>query len=194
MIYHVLNDFSDDINFLRIAMQFIMFLNKYFNNVEKNYWSTKLKIIDIVWAIKKIKHMIKFIEVLLMIIYIDHSAIVSIFRQITFITFNTNKLNLKLVKALQYLFNFNFFIRHKINKFNVIFDVLFKLQVDMTFIKKIDVLKLLYEFSIELYEKNLIIKTMKLLTKQFVCYYMTLIKMTNEFKKRLKMIYDENSH
>ena len=37
MIYHVLNDFSNDISFSRIAMQFIMFLNKCFNSVEKNY-------------------------------------------------------------------------------------------------------------------------------------------------------------
>ena len=194
MIYHIRNDFLNDINFSRIAMQFIMFLNKCFNSVEKNYWSTKLKVTDIIWAIKKIKHMIEFIEMSSMIIYIDHSATISIFRQITFITFNMNKLNLKLIKASQYLFNFNLFIRHKIDKFNVVSDVLFKLQVDIALIEKIDVLKSLYEFSIELCEENLIIKTMKFLLKQFVCYHMTLIEMTNKFKERLKTTYSKNPH
>ena len=148
MIYHVLNDFSNDITFFCIAMQFIMFLNKCLNDAEKNYWLIKLKITDIVWIIKKIKHMIESIEMSSIIIYIDYNAVVSILRQTTFITFNINKLNLKLVKASQYLFEFNLFIRHKIDKFNIIFDILFKLQIDVTFIEKIDVLKSLYDSSI----------------------------------------------
>ena len=84
-----------------------------------------------------------------------------------------NKLNLKLIKTLQYLFNFNLFIHYKMNKFNIISNILFKLQVDVIFIEKIDVLKLLYESSIKLCKEDLIIKTMKFLTKQFVCYHMT---------------------
>ena len=64
----------------------------------------------------------------------------------------------------------------------------------MTFIEKIDVLKLLYESSVELCKENLIIKMMKLLTKQLVCYHMTLIKITNEFKEKLRTIYDEDLH
>ena len=138
--------------------------------------------------------MIESIEVLSIIIYIDHSAAILILRQITFITFNTNKLNLKLVKTSQYLSDFNLFIRHKTDKFNVISNVLFKLQVDVTFIEKINVLKLLYKFSIELCKDNLIIKSIDFLSKQLVCDHIILIKSTNELKKRLKMIYSENSH
>ena len=94
--------------------------------------------------------MIESIEMSSIIIYIDYSATISILRQITLITFNINKLNLKFVRTSQYLSDFNFFIHHKIDKFNVILDVLFKLQADVTFIEKIDVLKSLYDFSIEL--------------------------------------------
>ena len=61
------------------------------------------------------------------IIYIDHSAIMSISRQINFITFNTNKLNLRFIRILQYFFDFNLQVKHKIKKFNIIFDVFFKL-------------------------------------------------------------------
>ena len=138
--------------------------------------------------------MIESIKMLSIIVYIDHSATILILRQITFIMFNTNKLNLKFIRTSQYVFDFNFFIRHKIDKFNVIFDVLFKLQVDVTFIKKIDVLKLLYDFLIELYQGDLIIKSIDSLSKQLVCYHIILIKMTNELKKRLKTIYNKNLH
>ena len=48
MIYHVLNNLSNDITFSRIAMQSIMFLNKCLNDAEKNYWSIELKIADII--------------------------------------------------------------------------------------------------------------------------------------------------
>ena len=46
IIYHVNDDSIDD--FSRIKIQFIMFFSKCLNNVEKNYWFTKLKIIEIV--------------------------------------------------------------------------------------------------------------------------------------------------
>ena len=138
--------------------------------------------------------MIESIEMSSIIIYINHSAAVSISRQITLITFNTNKLNLRFVRTSQYLFNFNFFIRHKIDKFNVIFDALFKLQADITFIKKIDVLKSLYDSSIELCEDDLTIKSVDFLSKQFICYHIILIKMTNELKNRLKTTYNEDQH
>ena len=138
--------------------------------------------------------MIESIEMLLIITYFDHSATISISRQTTLIMFNTNKLNLRLVKTSQYLFNFNLFVRHKINKVNVIFDVLSKLQIDVTFIKKIGVLKSLYDFSIELCQGDLTIKSIDSLSKQFVCYHIILIKMTNELKKKLKTIYNENPH
>ena len=138
--------------------------------------------------------MIESIEILLIIIYIDYSAVISILRHIIFFTSNIDKLNLKLVKASQYFFDFNFSIRYKIDKFNVIFDVLFKLQINVTFIEKIDVLKSLYDFLIELCKDDLTIKSVNSLSKQLVCYHITLIKMTNELKKRLKTIYNENLH
>ena len=80
MIYHVLNNFSDDITFSRIAMQSIMFLNKCFNDVERNYWFIELKITDIVWIIKKIRYMVESIEMSSIIVYIDHNAAILISR------------------------------------------------------------------------------------------------------------------
>ena len=138
--------------------------------------------------------MIESTEMPSIIIYTDHSAAVSISRQTTLTTFSTNKLNLRLVRASQYLSGFNLFICHKIDKSNVILDALSKLQADVTFIEKIDVLKSLYDFSIELCEGDLTIRSVDSLSKQFVCYHIILIEMADELKERLKTIYNENSH
>ena len=48
IMYHVLNDSFSDVTYSRTIIQSIMFFSRCLNDVEKNYWSTKLKIIDIV--------------------------------------------------------------------------------------------------------------------------------------------------
>ena len=125
MMYHVKKNLNDD--FSRIKIQLIMFFNRCFNKTKKNYWFIELKIVKIVWIIRKIRHMIENNECFSIIIYIDHLATMSISRQINFITFNTNKLNLRFIWTSQYFFDFNLQVKHKIKKFNIIFDVFFKL-------------------------------------------------------------------
>ncbi len=60
------------------------------------------------------------------VIYTDYSTAIQIARQIIFFTSSTNKLNLKLIRASQYLFEFHLIIRYKTNKSNVVLDALFK--------------------------------------------------------------------
>ena len=134
--------------------------------------------------------MIESSECFSIIIYIDHSTIVSILRQINFITFNTNKLNLRFIKASQYLFSFNLQVKHKIEKFNIIFDVFFRLQADVNTIEKIDVFETLYEVLIQLCNDDLV----TVLSKSLSIYYIILIKLTNEFKTRLQIVYNKNDH
>ena len=110
------------------------------------------------------------------IVYTDHSTAVSIFRQITLIIFSTDKLNLRLIRASQYLFSFNLSIRHKSDKFNIVSNALSRLQVSRTIDEKIDVLKSLH-VSIES-------------SNQYeVAYHVTLMKMSNDFKSGLKEVY-----
>ena len=123
------------------------------------------------------------------IIYTNHSVVVSISRQINFITFNTNKLNLRLIRASQYFFDFNLQMRHKVDKFNIVSNVFFRLQTDVITTKKIDVLKTLYESSIDLCDEDLITKESAFLTCHII-----LIEMINDFKNRLKKIYANDSH
>ena len=57
------------------------------------------------------------------VIYIDHDVVLKIVKQITFIISSTNKLNLRLIKAFNYVQRFNLKIRHKFKIQHVIFDV-----------------------------------------------------------------------
>ena len=120
----------------------------------------------------------------LVIIYTNYSTTISIFKQITFITFNTNKLNLRLVKASQYLFDFNIFVRHKIDKINIVFDALSRLQTNVVIIDKLSILKSLYDHFIDLLDVDFVTYTSNL-----SIYHIILIEMNDEFKQKLKQIY-----
>ena len=127
------------------------------------------------------------------IIYINHSTIVFIFKQTTLITNNTNKLNLQLIRISQYFFNFNIAVRHKIHKFNVMSNVLFRFlktlrQQNVT--NKIDILNILYNHIVKLLKYKLYFFILHNLLA--IIYYATLIKIFNNFKQRLKNVYVNN--
>ena len=132
--------------------------------------------------------MIKSIEIFSVIIYIDHSVVVLISRQITLTIFNSDKLNLRFVRTSQYLFDFNLFVRHKVDKTNVMSNVLFRLQIDVIIIDKIDVFESLYEHILKFTQTNLILKTF------LYFYHVTLIEMSNDFKTRFKQTYQNDEH
>ena len=113
----------------------------------------------------------------------------SISKQINFITFNIDKLNLRFIKTSQYLFDFNLQMKHKVDKFNVVSNVFFRFQADVITTKKIDVLKILYESFIELCDDDLITKKSIEYT-----YHIILIEITNDFKQKLQKIYQKNEH
>ena len=70
------------------------------------------------------------------------------------------------------------------------FNILFRFQTNVAVIKKIKILKLLYVSFIELCDDDLVTITSQL----FLIYYIILIKITNEFKIRLKKVYNQNKH
>ena len=54
MIYHIIETGKNDqIYSSRYAMQSIMFLNKLMNSTKSRYWSTKLKVANLIWVLKK---------------------------------------------------------------------------------------------------------------------------------------------
>ena len=132
--------------------------------------------------------MIESIEIFSIIIYTNHFVVVFINRQIIFTIFNNDKLNLRFVRISQYLFDFNLFVKHKINKTNVVSDVLFKLQIDVIIIDKIDVFELLYEHILKFTQVNMILKIF------LYFHHMMIVEMSDDFKIRLKQTYQDDEH
>ena len=95
--------------------------------------------------------MIKFIKLSSTIIYTNHFATIFIFKQTTLIIINIDKLNFRFVRVFQYLFNFNLTIRHKTDKFNVIFDVFSRLlSASQSNVKnKIEILNVFYNHHVD---------------------------------------------
>ncbi len=148
IIYYIKNEKTI---FIRLNVQSILFLSRTLNSAERNYWSTKLKVADLVWIIRKIRHIMKSTLRLLTIIYINHAVAVTIAKQTSLITANTDKLNLRLIQASQYLSIFQLNIRHKTDKANIMLDALFRLlrkKLELKLMKaafKNDILDLLHE-------------------------------------------------
>ena len=189
MVYHVEGDPADG-DFPRTKVQPIMFLSRCLNGAEKNYWPTELEVAGIVWVVRKIRHMIEASECPPTIIYTDHSAAVPISRQTSLTTSSTDKLNLRLVRASQYLSGFNIAVRHKSGKSNIVPDALSRLQADVAATEKVGVLESLYGSPIELCDGDLATAT----PQPSPVYHITLVEMADEFKIRLKKAYSQDEH
>ena len=117
IVYHIIDEKSRS----------ILFLSKELNAAERNYWSTKLKVVNVVWVVRQTCHMIEFTKKSSITMYTDHSTTISIARQTSLSSFNIDKLNLRLIQASQYLFIFKLNIRYKSGNKNLISDALFRL-------------------------------------------------------------------
>ena len=127
VVYHIKKDFIKLNEYsVKSFIQSIMFLFKLLNSIETRYWSIEMKIADIIWILRKIRHLIEsFISFI--VIYINHDVTLDIIKQITFSFSSTNKLNFRLVRVSDYIQRFDLNIRHKSNKSHLVSNVLFKL-------------------------------------------------------------------
>ena len=110
--------------------------------------------------------------------YTDHSTTISIARQISLFFFNTDKLNLRLVRTSQYLFTFELNIRYKSDNKNLVLNALFRLLRERSFNDAL---------SIEIKE---ILETLHTAMKDFknYCTYafaVSLVEMSANFRQRL---------
>ena len=124
--FHVNVDANFFISFKRQNIEFIMFLNKILSSTKKRYWFIELKIIVLIWSIRKLRMMIFNVENFI-VVYINHVVNSIIVNQTKFIFNSINKLNMKFVRVSMYLFQFRFKIYHRFDKFNLIFDALNRL-------------------------------------------------------------------
>lgn len=75
-----------------------MFLSRLLISAERNYWPTELEVVGLVWTIRKIRHLIEFFK-LKVVVYTDHSVTIDIAKQASLTTTSTMRLNLRLVRA-----------------------------------------------------------------------------------------------
>ena len=109
------------------SMQPILFLSRLLTAAEKNYWPTKLEIAGFVWVIKKLRHLVELSRTSV-IIQTDHAAIFDIMQQSSITsTSSTMKMNVRLIRASQFLRQFHLIVRHKPGKEHIIPDALSRL-------------------------------------------------------------------
>ena len=158
MLYYIKKIYFDQLKFdkyfFRHVIKSILFFNRLLIDVETKYWFIELKIIDIVWVLKKTRHIVE-ISSNKTIVYIDHEFALNIVNQITMTTISIDKFNLRLVRAWNYIQRFNFDIRHKLDKQHIVFDVLSRLvndNINASMIKNFDESELNALFTISLIE------------------------------------------
>ena len=127
MIYHVNITSFKEYSF-RTSVQFILFLSRLLNSAKTRYWSIELELIELIWVLRKIRHLVESSK-LSSIIYTDHEAFLRIAKQINLSIFSIDKLNLRLIRTFEYIQRFFLIIRHKSEKLHIISNVLFKLFI-----------------------------------------------------------------
>ena len=87
-------------------VQPIFLLFRLLTSAKRNYWPIELEIAGFVWVVKKVKHIIE-LSKSSVIIQTDHSAIIDILEQSSITsTTSTMRINLRLVRASQFLQQF----------------------------------------------------------------------------------------
>jgi hypothetical protein len=129
IVFHVIKEFSKETWSIKNDIQLIMFLSRLLTTAEKNYWSTELETTNLIWVIKKVRHLIQSSKKSV-IIQTDHVVIVDICKQTSIISTNfVMRMNLRLIRVSQFLNQFsNLKIRHKSKKYHLISDALSRLQ------------------------------------------------------------------
>ena len=133
-----------------------------------------MKIVCLVWTIKKIHHMInKFLTNIM--IWTDHFIIIQIMKQMMLINFFTDKLNLHLIRASQYCFQFHINVQHCSEQLNIVLNTL------LHFLNKIT------------NSKNQLLRNMlENIDEKIHIYHITMIKMSSDFQNKIKKIYLKN--
>lgn len=106
----------------------IIFISRLLIPAETRYWPTELELAGLVWVLRKIRHLVEATE-LPTIVYNDHGASLGIAKQTTLSTSSTDKLNIRLVRASNYIRWFQLNITHKPGKQHIVPDALVGIQV-----------------------------------------------------------------
>ena len=131
MIYYVKEGTDTSKYPPRTAVQPIMFLSRLLRGPELNYWPTELEIAGMVWVVRKVRHLIES-STKPVIIYIDYGANVGIAKQTSLTTAFTEKTNLCLIRASEFLQRYSMDVRYKPGKSHYVPDALLRLLIKTT--------------------------------------------------------------
>ena len=126
MVYH-LKSSADPAKPKRTDVEPILFLSRMLNEAEKRYWPTELETAGLVWVVRRVRHMIEAAKHTT-VIFTDHNANASIAEQTTLSSSNTDKLNLRLVRASTYLSQVRLEVKYRPGKDHVVPDALSRLS------------------------------------------------------------------
>ena len=127
MVYHARDHEEPKVYPASHKIQPIMFLSRALKlPVEANYWITELEVACCVWAVRKLRHLIE--SGISTTIFTDHSATTAIARQTSLETVSIDKLNLRLVRASEYLSQFTITYVHHPGKYMYVADALSRLS------------------------------------------------------------------
>ena len=127
MVYHVSGHVGEGEYPKRAQVKPVLFLSRLLKDAETRYWPTELELAGIVWVLSKVRHMVESAPTT--IVYTDHGAALGISKQTTLTTSSTAKLNLRLVRASDYIQRFrNLHFRHKPGKQHIVPDALSRLS------------------------------------------------------------------
>ncbi len=123
----------------RSSIRLVIFLSQLLIPAERNYWPTELEIAGFVWVLKRVRHVVESSRSKV-IVQTDHSAILDITQQPSITSTNsTTRINVRLVKASQYLHTFSKLeICHKPSKEHIVPDALSRLASANTNLSSLD--------------------------------------------------------
>ena len=182
MIYH----FKFDVDFVkskRFDIESILFLSRMLNEIEIKYWLIELEMCDLMWIVRRVRHMIETTKQTI-VIFIDHVVNTFISKQTIMNSNNIDKLNLRLMRIFIYFSQFKIEVKYRSNKEHIIFDALFRLfskseQSKWNFDDKLN-FDIYHDDVIDLFDDS-----------KCYAFHETFIAMFDEFKKQIKKKYQK---
>ena len=111
----------------KFDIQSVLLFSRLLINFETKYWSIELKMTELIWIVKRIRHIIKNAKKTIVIL-IDHAVNALTVKQTTLNNENTDKFNLRLIWAFAYFSQLNIDVKYKADKTNIISNALSKLS------------------------------------------------------------------
>ena len=166
----------------KFDIESILFLNRMLNETKKNYWLIELKMMKLIWIVRRFRHMIEAIKQTTMI-FTNHNVNIFIIKQITLFNNNIDKLNFRFVRVFIYLSQFKLNIKYRFDKNHVVSNALSRFFFDNELIKNV---RSENKLNLNIYHDNMSNSSCsnQIDVKMYVLHKIIII-MSNDFRQRV---------